>query len=279
MNSFAQPIWPLAEFLGFIYMASPYEDPHELFAELPFPIELKGSIQYENLDCVEPYKSELLDFIRAVKGQFKPDLPDIYDVSGNKLDFFQALHLFFKQIFIEKELFFLNARFCASEHCMLCCEGPSQSSQKIFWEIPLADAETSSFDCPGYASEESLKKTSEDGLLIDNIPFYELQKPAIIHWSSGPSLILPKGVRCPNLKANGRCEKYETRPYTCRKPQVFSYILDTSPLSPSGKLKNSFVARDSLLAVWDCPYVKRLKDDMAQYASLCDTEIIFIENK
>ncbi len=276
---FQKPIWPLVEFSGFLYMATPFEEPQQLFEEMPFPLELKGSLVYESLECIEPYKTELFDFLLAIKGQFKSSLPYLFDISGQKLDYFSTIHFFFKQIVLEKELLHINSLLCAESYCTLCCEGPSKEAEKLFWEIPLSGKETDLFDCQVISTDKSRGKTSEDELLIDGSPFYELEKPAIIFWSSGPALILPKGVRCPNLHTNGLCKRYETRPYTCKKPQVFSYILDTSPLSPAGKDKNSFTVRNSVLAVWDCPYVKRLKDDIATYVTLCDAEMVFMENK
>ena len=96
-------------------------------------------------------------------------------------------------------------------------------------------------------------------------------------------MILPKDTQCPTLDiSTGCCRIYPHRPEVCRRPQIFSYVLEHAPdldIEYDGRVLPTYIKQNKLLAVWDCPYVKILKDEIAQYAEICGLEPIFRENK
>ena len=150
-----------------------------------------------------------------------------------------------------------------------------------FFEIPLGAWETDYFrDVPRYNNAESRLHTAMDehGLLLDNRPFYARRDPALIHWQTGWSLILPKGSKCPNLTSDqGICLIYKERPKVCRRPQLFPYIIE--PLNREKNHMELYRLRQALLAVTECPYVTTLRDEIADYAAACELELIMMRNK
>ena len=149
-----------------------------------------------------------------------------------------------------------------------------------FFEIPLQEEETTLFarqpwhNTPDTRSHSAL---DENSLLIDGLPFYQkvnqTGSPELFHWQNGWSMILPQESSCPALEQNGRCTVYDQRPQVCRRPQIFSYIIE--PLEQGKK----YMFRNSLLAVNDCPYVQFLKDEINAYAAACELELLVRANK
>jgi Fe-S-cluster containining protein len=114
------------------------------------------------------------------------------------------------------------------------------------------------------------------------MPFYK-NEMALYHWQNGWSLILPEGSICPKLLADTkRCMIYKKRPEVCRKPQMFSYVLektsDTAKRS-DGELIPVYMARNKVLAVWDCPYVRRYQDEIGAYVEMSGMEPVFKKSK
>ncbi len=75
---------------------------------------------------------------------------------------------------------------------------------------------------------------------------------------------------------------YRDRPGVCRKPQIFSYVLEEiqAAVGDTGKAPiPAFTAQKKILAVWDCPYVQELRDEIGAYAQICDLEPVFKTNK
>ena len=66
---------------------------------------------------------------------------------------------------------------------------------------------------------------------------------------------------------------YLIRPQVCRRPQIFSYILENTDQTDQYRL------RGSLLAVTDCPYVQVLQEEIAAYAAACELELVLKGNK
>jgi Fe-S-cluster containining protein len=106
---------------------------------------------------------------------------------------------------------------------------------------------------------------------------------ALYHWENGWSLILPGGSICPALSAHTKkCMVYAKRPQVCRKPQIFAYILEKTPDTAKhsdGTLIPVYMARNKVLAVWDCPYVRKFQDEIGAYAEMGGLEPIFKKSK
>ena len=204
----------------------------------------------------------------------------------------EANYEFYYQRIMEAELEEINSRLCAPCHCRLCCIGPDTAMEQEFFEIPLQPSETELFALPRHDTSESrsrlaldsgLDSTTDDGVLqVDGRPFYHgadadqcgTGTPELFHWRNGWSMILPKGSSCPALdEQNGRCGVYSERPQVCRRPQIFSYILE--PLEENGK----YMQRNSLLAVTDCPYVQSLQEEISAYAAACELDLVLKVNK
>ncbi len=153
-----------------------------------------------------------------------------------------------------------------------------------FFEIPLSDSEVELFDLPTIATEESraTHANAEPSLLRDGRPFYETES-ALYRWQYGWGMVLPRGSICSHLEEQkGACRIYPDRPSVCLKPQIFPYALERSPENDGlvdGTIVPAYVSRNKILAVWDCPYVRELKDDIARYAEMCSLEPVFVENK
>ena len=124
------------------------------------------------------------------------------------------------------------------------------------------------------SNQETRASTAMDEppLLIRGREFYTLG-PAIVEWRTGHSLILPRDTKSPNLTNMRRCNIYDMRPKTCRKPQIFAYILEKT-----GEVGH-FIYRNKMLAISDCPYVKILKERIHHYASLCEVDLIVSPNR
>jgi len=178
-----------------------------------------------------------------------------------------------------RELESINSLLCGPQGCTLCCTGPADEEKQLFFEIPLQAEEAALFPLKRVDSVDSRKASPYDEAVFHpgDRPFYA-GEPAIFHWRHGWSLILPRTARCPHLDEKGACGVYSRRPEVCRRPQIFPYLLERMPdMDKSGE--KSYLLRNKLLAVWDCPYVKRLQEEIAAYAELCGLEPVFRENK
>jgi hypothetical protein len=60
-------------------------------------------------------------------------------------------------------------------------------------------------------------------------------------------------------------------------PQIFPYLLERAAIDKGGM--ETYILRNKILAVWDCPYVKEYKEEIATYAELCGLEPLFRQNK
>ncbi len=281
-----KPAWPLCNMAVLLYLTGPYDRFHQLIEDLPEELEV-ASITYQ-----APAKilTNFLKFLKIFetlkhpksenencekKGASPPQhTSDIVILSGDQpADPFDAATARAKHNIIDTELESINSLLCSPCRCTLCCTGPEADAVHDFFEIPLSAEETGLFHLSIIDSQESRQTNpyAENPLKVDKKPFYSLN-PAIYHWESGWSMILTRGSKCPALSNEGACDIYQSRPAVCRKPQIFSGILERS----SG---NIYRLENRLIAVNDCPYVRALKDDIAQYTSLSEADLIFRENK
>ncbi len=277
-----KPVMPLARMLQLLFLTGPFTKIAEILPELPDPIETAGVTYEKPGEILKPYLHalSLVEFLKT--GESPPWL--VLNEQFDAVDQLESLDLMMSHQIISRELEDINSLLCGPCGCTLCCIGPDDSMNQDFFEIPLAASEKKLFDLPVFDSEETRNalSLSDPPLEIDNNPFY--QKPSsLYHWKTGWSLILPRGSSCVHLNPeNGACNIYPDRPITCRKPQIFSYVLEPHPdqnREENGQLRPAYVARKKILAVWDCPYVREFKKEIADYAELSELEIIFRENK
>ena len=153
-----------------------------------------------------------------------------------------------------------------------------------FFEIPLEDNEVDLFGLKRIDTEDSRTMTaqSDPPLQLEQTPFYK-HEMALYHWKNGWSLMLPQGTVCSQLAPDTkRCMVYAKRPEVCRKPQIFAYILektsDTARRS-DGVLIPVYMARSKVLAVWDCPYVRKFQQEIGVYAEMGGLEPVFKKSK
>ncbi|MDH3393938.1 MAG: YkgJ family cysteine cluster protein, partial [Desulfobulbaceae bacterium] len=207
------------------------------------------------------------------------------DEEGNPLDPMEALALYVGQQLLTRELEAINSLLCAPCGCTLCCTGPDDRQQQDFFEIPLRENEPTLFALPQVDNTESRKATpyDEPPLINQDQPFYKADSAALYHWRSGWSLILPRHTSCPHLAPeSGHCTIYPQRPDVCRRPQIFAYALErdqNADVEIDGRVVPGFIGRSKLLAIWDCPYVKRFQKQIGEYADSCGLEPVFKENK
>lgn len=278
----AQPVLPLVRLLQLLYLTAPLEKVSDILPQLTEPIDTGAVVYGDPAALLRPYLP-VLEQIEHIKN----GLPLPYAICNEeqeRLDGLEALELWMAQQILTTELEQINSLLCGPCRCTLCCTGPEKNMTQLFFEIPLAETETALFDLQRIDTGESIRHNAMDAVafMVEGRPFYEAG-PAIIHWQQGWSLILPKESACPNLHlAAGACRVYGDRPVVCRKPQIFSYVLEELQAESGeegGALLPAFTARKKILAVWDCPYVRELKDEIAAYAQLCDLEPVFKTNK
>jgi len=278
INKLKNPVWPLCRLTLMLYLTSPYNDMKQIIYELPDIVELENITYNDSKDILTPYLKEL-SYIEVIKKKEVPTnnlIPQIISEDGKVLDLLEAVIHFIQQKVLEKELELINSYLCKPMDCRLCCVGPEKDALQDFFEIPLLDEEIKLFDLDIVETNVSIEKTpyDESSLIVGDKPFY-LQPPKIYRWSYGYSLILPKSTKCPNLDAQGRCVIYKKRPYVCRKPQIFSKVIDKDV-----KEKESpYQLRRSILAITDCPYVSALKDEIIYYADKNELDCVFMKNK
>jgi len=278
VDRLAQPVLPLVRLVEILFLTGPFATVAEVVAELNEPIDTV--VRYEDpAKALLPYLDVLEEFQRLKDPS--TSRYSILDSEGNALSVMEEVDLWVAQQVVTRELESINSQLCAPCRCSLCCIGPSPDLQQVFFSIPLATAETDFFPLPRIDSVESRQQTAESDqpLTVAGRPFYD-QGPCLIHWQSGWSMILPTGARCPQLTTSQGCAVYLQRPEVCRRPQIFPYLIERLPGSPEahGGIQ-VFRQRGAILAVWDCPYVKRFQAEIALYAERCELEPVFKENK
>ncbi|MDW7771590.1 MAG: YkgJ family cysteine cluster protein [Desulfobulbaceae bacterium] len=272
------PVMPLVSMLRFLFMTGPFATVAEVIAELPEPIVTDRTDYANPKALLMQYLDILAGYEQLKTGSFLPVA--VVDEENAPVDSFTAVHSLIVQQVLTRELESINSAFCASCGCTLCCTGPERAMAQEFFEIPLEDNETGLFAAGRYESAESLCRSAydEDELQCGERPFYRIEGPGLFHWRKGWSLILPKESACPNLDGGtGRCLVYNERPQVCRRPQIFPYMLE--PTGHDVKEGGSYRIRATLLAVVDCPYVRDLQDDLAEYAAACELHLVLKKNK
>ncbi len=272
--SLREPVWPLARTILFLSLAAPDEPLDLLIGSLPGDLEV-GSITYSRPgQKLIPFADLFQEFQRLDEATDHNSRPDISAPNGEQLDPMESALMWIKQHIIERELEAINSSLCGPEGCTLCCTGPGPENQHLFFEIPLQHNELRLFPTlERYTSVESRSKTPYDyeDLLLHSVPFYGLG-PILVEWKYGWSMILGKGTACPHLGEGGRCAVYPSRPQVCRRPQIFSYIVEE-------KVGSRYQASNTILAVLDCPYVQKKREEIENYARLCEADLVFKHNK
>ncbi len=278
MQLLAKPLWPLCNLMVLLYLTSEGHSLEELVRELPDEIDTPAG-KYENpAELLGPVLPALkpMEVLRE-KGGGADAVPQILNVEGEPLDLFETVTAWIQQNVLEKELEMINSLLCGPCGCTLCCTGPLEEARQEFFEIPLEERELDLFDLPRVdtPSSRATSPEADEELRIDGLPFYK-RPEAIYRWERRWSLVLPKGSACPHLNGSGQCGIYPERPAICRKPQIFPVVVEEQEKENDGK---TLTRRDILLAVWDCPYVRDLKEEILEYASHNGLKVIFKENK
>ena len=276
------PILPLVRMVKFLFLTGPFVFVDEILAELVSPIEF-GEETYEKPgECLNEFLSVLKEF-EQLKKAGKPAYKILSD-SISPMDLWSAVDLWVAQQVLALELERINSLLCQPCKCFLCCIGPEDNMRQKFFEIPLQDLEIHRFPVEKIDSPllRQYSSQTEPPFLRDGLPFYNTSL-AIYHWQDGWSLILPQGTSCPGLnRQTGLCQIYEKRPEVCRRTQIFPYVLEKSGEQDNetdGERLPVYIAREKLLAIWDCPYVRQFQKEIAAYAERCELEPIFKENK
>lgn len=273
------PVMPLVSMVQFLFMTGPFARVAEVVDELPEPIETGRATYAQPRTLLREYGDILTRYEALKKGDF-PSVR-VVDERSAPVDAFAAAHACIAQQVLSRELERINSMLCAPCGCTLCCVGPAKDMEQEFFEIPLTKDELDLFAVSRYESRESLCRSAydEDELYCNGMPFYRTGAPGIFHWRSGWSLILPKESVCPNLDgANGRCKVYQDRPVVCRRPQIFPYMVEPMD-DDSQEAGPSYRIRQSLLAVVDCPYVRDIQNDIAEYAAASELHLVLKKNK
>jgi Fe-S-cluster containining protein len=283
-----RPVWPLCNLFLMLCLASPYERPDALLTELPDEVEAGENLYSDPVAILKRFSDILFPFARFLRGD-GPGNPEeekaaallvsrsssLADLSGERPDPFDAMFALCRQDILARELEEINSLLCGPCGCDICCTGPGVEASHDFFEIPLAEPELSLFELEKVDSSASRNCLAGDDrpLVVGDRPFYASGHPLLIHWRRGWSLVMPRATACPNLGETG-CSVYMERPEVCRKPQIFPYVIEEDAASPG-----TYVIRNAILAVWDCPYVRFLRDEIASYAAMNGLETFFRENK
>jgi len=294
LSRLKKPVLPLVNMVQFLYLTGPFETIEEVLSRMAKSVELEG-VLYENPQgMLKPYATLLKEF-EVIKGKkLSAGLPFIINEKEEPVAKRQALELWIKQQIISQELETINSLLCGPCGCVLCCTGPNSrfdeasgfkgKMKQEFFEIPLEDNEVDLFGLKRIDTEVSRTMTaqSDPPLQLKQTPFYK-HEMALYHWENGWSLMLPQGTVCSQLAPDTkRCMVYAKRPAVCRKPQIFAYILektsDTAKRS-DGVLIPVYMARSKVLAVWDCPYVRKFQQEIGAYAEMGGLEPVFKKSK
>lgn len=272
-----RPIMPLVSMVQFLFMTGPFTLVSEVIDELPEPIETDRTVYAQPRQLLLEYL-DILAGLEALKAGIAQG-PAVVDAEGNPVDESTAVAAVIHQQVLERELERINSLLCEPCGCKVCCVGPDESMEQEFFEIPLAQEELDLFQLARVDSGDSRARLANDPeeLCLDGQPFYRLSDPVLIRWSSGWSLILPQSSICPNLEERGGCRVYPDRPGVCRKPQIFPYMVE--PVQVAGAETPVMRIRQSLLAVVDCPYVRELKQEIADYAAASELHLVLKQNK
>jgi Fe-S-cluster containining protein len=279
-----QPVLPLIRIVQFLFLTGPFTTILEILEELKEPIDTNAVVYDDPKNTLLPYLDILKEFERIKDAAPSQTTYTVYSQEGEQLEAMEAMGAWISHHMLIMELERINSQLCGPCGCDLCCIGPDHSLKQEFFEIPLAAEEIDLFNIPQVNTEHSRKLSaySTNTLQLDGTPFYK-KTPTTINWKSGWSLILPKETTCPHLTSEERiCQIYPKRPKVCRRPQIFSYLLERRPKEDTviDKTKvKAYTFANKLLAVWDCPYVKVLKEEIARYAEMCELEPIFKQNK
>jgi len=267
------PALPLVSMVQFLFLTGDFATVAEVIEQMPEPIETGYAVYNQPRRLLREHLPHLA-VLEAVKAG-KPPGKRIVDEAGNQLDTMSAISAIISQQVMEQELESINSALCAPCNCTLCCVGPDRRMRQEFFEIPLRNGEQALFSLVRHDTTESRRVSAMDDepLHLADTPFYVSDEPALFHWKNGWSMILPRETSCPALAENNRCQIYEKRPQVCRKPQIFSYVLEPS------RDDDSFCLRSTLLAVTDCPYVQDLQEPLAAYAAACELALVLKRNK
>ena len=295
LDRLKRPVLPLVNMVEYLYLTGPFKKIHEVLSRVTKPVELEG-VQFKNpQQMLKPYEIILQEF-EVVKGEKKlaASLPFIVDEKQKPVAKRQALELWIRQQILSQELEKINSILCGPCGCVLCCTGPNSEFDALsgfkgemkqeFFEIPLEDNEVDAFALPRIDTEDSRKLTAQSNLplQVDKVPFYK-HEMALYRWQKGWSLILPEGSICPQLtRDTQRCMVYTKRPEVCRVPQIFPYVLektDDTAKRSDGMLIPVYMARNKVLAVWDCPYVRKYQDEIGGYAEMSGLTPVFTKSK
>lgn len=271
---FRRPLLPLLRMVQFLYILDPSQSPVDIVWQLPQSIDT-GEVRYDNPTALLRPHLDLLEQLTILRGPGVPPFP-ICTPQGDELGKVEAVELWIGHQLLTRELETINSTLCAPCGCTLCCVGPLAGQTQTFFEIPLEEEETKLFPSLGRTDSITSRALDPDAappLLIDGRPF-DQGAAKLVHWRNGWSLILTENTICPHLDGKGACSIYPERPQTCRRPQIFSYLLERNPHPP-----HCHLAQRKLLAVWDCPYVRRHQDDIADFAALSGMEVVFRQNR
>ena len=264
IDGLKSPVWPLLHVSILLFLTGPFKRLDELLDELTSSMEMEGVIYNEPRKKVSNFIEILRPLELLKRGEkIASYIPPISSHEATPIEPLEALTAWIKQCVLERELEDINSLLCAPCNCVICCTGPEPGSKKELFEIPLDENELLLFDLPRH-------ETLPDTLLEED---FVHSSPGIYHFAKGWRMILPRGSKCPQLSRDGRCAIYENRPIVCRKPQIFPYVIQKN------ERDDAFIKEEKLLAVWDCPYVRKLKEEIIQYGQKCGLETIFMENK
>ena len=272
-----QPVLPLAAIVQFLYLTGDFGSVAEVIGQLTEEIETPFARYPDPAAGLAPY-ADLLRPLEAFKAGARPQ-ELVIDADGRPVDPMTATVALVAQQVLSRELERINSLLCAPCGCTLCCVGPEPAMAQHYFEIPLRPEETGLFavDRIESAAAGTRRPDDEPPLRLDGREFFDRADPVLIRWQPGWSLILPRDSRCPNLEPrSNRCRIYDDRPQVCRRPQIFPYVVE--PLAAAGD-QPAFRLRRSLLAVMDCPYVRRLQEAIAAFAAACELEMVFRRNK
>ncbi len=268
-----QPALPLVSIVQFLFLTGDFATVAEVIDEMPEPIETGYALYEHPRELLRRHLRHMALLENVKTGETMQE--QIVNETGVILDSMTAVTALISQRILEDELEPINSALCGPCGCTLCCVGPDATMEQEFFEIPLQETETDLFPVDRHDDTSSCSRLAMDDVPLqrEGKAFYNRPNPGLFHWQNGWSLILPKNSACPGLAENGRCRVYNDRPRVCRKPQIFSYVVEPTDRPDQYRL------RSTLLAITDCPYVQALQDEIAAYASACELELVFKGNK
>ena len=295
LSRLKKPVLPLVNMVQFLYLTGPFATMDEVISRLTKSVELEGVVFENPQEMLRSYTAYLQEFeVLKGKKRLSVSLPFIVNEKQEPVAKRQALELWIKQQILSQELETINSMLCEPCGCVLCCTGPNSEFDEAsgfkgemkqrFFEIPLTESEIDLFPIDRVDTSQSRTMTahSEPSLQIGQKLFYR-HDMALYHWRTGWSLILPEGAACPHLLADTRkCRVYAERPAVCRKPQIFAYVLEkTADVAKrsDGAAIPVHMARNKVLAIWDCPYVRKFQDAIGSYVEMSGLEPVFKKSK